>query len=283
MGLSAPARHASMKLKLVKPAQGMVWVRQGIQTCRQQVLGYVGLVGMMGMLAFLLMPLPGQVGALLFVGLMPVIWMGFMLASRRVLSGQRITPAVLFEPLKGADAPRRDFAILGVVYIVASLLIQELAGWLGPDAQAVEKALRDSAQDPSSLGQDPIVLQSMMWRLGLMVPVSLLFWHTPALILWARLPVAKALFFSAVATWRNLGAFLVYGAGWLGMMLGIAVLSSVLASLMPVPALINMLTILASMVLAAAFYASLYFSVVDCFEPTRPLDGTGGEPHPTLR
>lgn len=260
-----------MKLKLVKPTQGVVWVRQGILACRQQLLGYVGLVGLMGLLAFMLMPLPGQLGSMLFVGVMPVIWMGFLLATRRVLTGQRITPTVLFEALKGADAPKREFAMLGAVYIAASLLVQLLAGWLGPDAEALEKAVQAS-QDPAALGNDPIVLQSMLWRLGLTIPITLLFWHTPALLLWAKVPVAKALFFSAVATWRNIGAFLMYGLTWFGMMLAVALLDSLVLVIFPVPALANMLAVIASMLLAAAFYASLYFSVIDCFDPQRPED-----------
>lgn len=262
-----------MKLKLVKASQGVVWVRQGILACKQQTLGYVGLVGLMGLLAFMLMPLPGQLGGMLFVGVMPVIWMGFLLATRRVIKGQRITPTVMFEALKGAQAPRREFAMLGGVYIAASLLVQQLAGWLGPDAEAVESAIRAS-KDAATLGNNPVVLQSMLWRLGLTIPVTLLFWHTPALLMWARLPVAKALFFSAVATWRNIGAFMVYGLGWLGLMLLIALFDSLVVAILPIPALANMLAVIASMLLAAAFYASLYFSVIDCFEPQQPAGAT---------
>ncbi len=262
-----------MKLKLVKASQGVVWVRQGILACKLQTLSYVGLVGMMGLLAFMLMPLPGPLGALLFVGIMPVIWMGFLLATRRAIKGQRITPLVLFEPLQGPHAPRREFAILGGVYIAASLLVQMLANWLGPDAEEVEKAIRAATSEDattSGLGNNPVVLQSMLWRLGLTVPVTLLFWHTPALLMWGRLPVPKALFFSAVATWRNLGAFLVYGLSWLGLMLAVALLDSLLVRIFPVPVLADMLAVIASMLLAAAFYASLYFSVIDCFEAAHP-------------
>ena len=260
-----------MKLKLVKPSRGIVWVRQGLLACRQQPLGYVGLVGLMFMLTFLLVPLPGPLGAMVFAGLMPVLWMGFILATRRVLTGQRISPTVLFEALKGPDAPRQQFAVLGGVYVLASIAIQQLAGWLGPGAEEVDKAVR-ATQDPSALGNDPVILRSLLWRLGLTVPVTLLFWHAPALLVWARIPVAKALFFSAVATWRNIGAFITYGAAWMGLMLVIALLDSVLVMIIPLPSLANMLAVVASMLLAAAFYASLYFTVVDCFEASQPAE-----------
>jgi hypothetical protein len=266
-----------MKLKLVKPSQGVVWVRQGILAFRQQMLGYVGLVGLMGLLAFTLVPLPGQLGALLFAGAMPVIWAGFLLATRRVLTGQRITPMVMLEALQGTQAPRRQFAILGLVYIATSLIVHYLAAWLGPDAEALEKAISQSQEDPAAFGSNPVVLQSMLWRLTLTVPFTLLLWHTPALLLWARVPVAKALFFSAVATWRNLGAFFLYGLTWLGLMMLVALLDSLLLALFPVPALANMLAVVASMLLTAAFHASIYFSVMDCFEPHSVAEQVGGE------
>lgn len=264
-----------MKLKLVKPSQGVVWVRQGILACRQQWLGYVGLVGFMGLTALLLRQL-GPLGALVFAGFMPVILAGFMLATRRVLTGQRITPAVMFEALQGQQAPRRAFAWLGLVYVVMILAVQFLAALLGPDAEVLEKAMRDAQQDPAALSSNPALLQSMLWFMGLMLPCTLLLWHTPALVMWARQPVAKALFFSAVASWRNIGAFAMYGVTWIGLTLAIGLADSLLLLIVPVPALANMVAVVASMLLAAAFHASLYFTVVDCFEP----DGTaigGGE------
>lgn len=260
-----------MKLKLVPASQGIGWVRQGILACRQQLLGFIGLVGMMFMLTIVLLPLPGDVGGLLLAGLMPVIWMGFMLATRRVLTGQRISPTVLFEALKGDTAPRREFAMLGLIYIVATLLVQQLASVLGPSPQEVEQAMQGT-QDAATLGSNPVLLQSMLWRLGLTVPITLFFWHVPALVMWGRVPLAKALFFSAVATWRNLGAFLMYGATWLGLMLTLALADTLLLMIVPVPALAQMVAVAGSMLLAAAFYASTYFPVVDCFEPQRPVD-----------
>lgn len=257
-----------MKLKLVKPSQGVVWVRQGILACRQQWLGYVGLVGFMGLMALLLRQLgPGPLGALVFAALMPVILAGFMLATRRVLTGQRITPIVMFEALHGKQAPRREFAWLGLVYVGMILAVQFLAALLGPDAETLEKAVRDAQQDPAALSTNPVLLQSMLWFMGLMLPCSLLLWHTPALVMWARLPVAKALFFSAVASWRNIGAFAMYGLTWMGLTLAIGLADSLLLVILPIPSLANMVAVVASMLLAAAFHASLYFTVVDCFEP----------------
>lgn len=258
-----------MKLKLVKASQGWVWVRQGLLACRQQPLGYIGLLGLSSMASMALMIALQGIGLAIALGLLPSIWLGFMLATRRVLTGQVITPAVLIEPFRTDAKVRRELIVLGVLYALAMLGATQLATWLGPDLSVLED-VQSKAQDLGDLVTDPAVQQSMLLDLALTLPVTLLFLHAPALILWARVPVAKALFFSAVAIWRNLGAFVVFGLGWLGVLCALAVAASVLALALPVPLLVNVITMAASMWLAAGLYGSLYFAVVDCFDPKQP-------------
>jgi hypothetical protein len=264
-----------MKLRLVKASQGLVWVRQGLLACKQQPLGYIGLLGLMGMAAILLLTLPARIGSLLVVGVMPVAWMAFMLATRRVMTGQRVSPTVLVEVFRASAATRRDFMILGGFYILATLAVIALAGWLGPDADEIE-AITSKTEDMAEVLANPLVQQDMLIRMLLTMPVSLVFWHTPALILWGHVPVGKALFFSAVASWRNLGAFVLFGLGWGAIVIVLGLLDRLLAALVPVPALIDGVAMIAGMGLASAFYASLYFTVVDCFEPKQADEG--GEP-----
>lgn len=268
-----------MKLRIVKPAQGYVWLRQGLLVSRRQPFHFVGLLGLCLSFALLLIGLP-VVGPLLVVGCMPLMWLGFMLATRKVLQGERFTPGILFEAFKGAHSPRRILAQLAGGYVMATLLIMQLAQWLGPGAEEVA-AVFETAETAAELVNNPLVQQDILWRVLLTLPVSLLFWHAPALILWARLPVSKALFFSIVACWRNLGAFAVYGLGWFVVVLALGLLDRFLLSQLPVPMLGNILAISAGLWVASAFYASLYFTVVDCFESsadtdTPPLDA---EPH----
>lgn len=260
-----------MKLKLVKASRGLVWVRQGLLACRQQPLGYISLLGLTSMTAMLLMLALQDVGLALVTCLAPSVWMGFMLATRRVLTGQSITPAVMIEPFKSDAAVRKAFAQLGVLYGLCMLGALQLSGWLGPDPQALEN-IKTKAQDLAEVITNPLVQQSMLLDLALTLPVTLLFLHAPALILWARVPLPKALFFSAVASWRNLGAFVLFGLGWFGVLSALALVAGLIVTVLPIPALVNALTMAASMGLAAAFYGSLYFAVVDCFDPQRPAD-----------
>lgn len=261
-----------MKLRINPPSQGFAWARQGWQICARQPMGYAGLVGMVIAGALLLAGLP-LVGPLLVVGLMPLGWMGFMLATRRVVLKERLTPGVLIEAVRTPESPRAAFARLGSAYVAATFLVMLLAQLLGPGAEALAEAL-EKAQDADEVMADPRVLQDMAWRMGLTWPLSLLFWHTPALTLWARLPLGKALFFSAIASWRNLGAFVVFGVTWLLAMIALAVLARVVQQVIPLPAVGNMLTFAGVLWLVSCFYASLYFSVVDCFEGSQQGDAT---------
>jgi hypothetical protein len=258
-----------MKLKLVKASQGLVWIRQGMLACRQQPLGYIGLLGLSFMVATLLAALLEEVGIALATCLAPVIWMGFMLATRRVLTGQAVTPTVMLEPFKTDPATRKSFIVLGGIYGLAMLAAMAVASALGPDPALLDE-IKSKAKDMSDVVGDPLVQQSLMLEMLLTLPLTLLFLHAPALILWAHVPASKALFFSVMASWRNLGAFAVFGLGWLAVLCGVALLAAAIAAIVPIPMLVSVVLMTASMWVAASFYASLYFTVVDCFEPHQP-------------
>lgn len=266
-----------MKLKLVKASQGLAWVRQGLLASRKQPLGFVGLFGLVASAAMLLMALHARLGGMLVVGAMPLVWMGFMLATRRVVTGQRITPAVLIEAVRAPESPRKPFALLGAVYVACTLLVMQLAQWLGPDPDALD-AVMETAQSTVDVVSNPLVQQDMLTRMLLTLPLSLAFWHTPALLLWAKVPVSKALFFSAVATWRNLSAFVVYGGAWAGIVVVLGLLDRALGTLLPEPVLGDFITLVIGMWVIGAFYASLYFTVIDCFEPHASETPPGATP-----
>ncbi len=254
-----------MKLRIVPASRGLNWMRQGLQVLKRQPMNFMGLIGMLIGGALLLASLP-VLGPLLVLVAMPVLWMGFMLATRRAVHGERVTPGVLIEAIRGPEAPRKAFAQLGFAYIAAVQVVMLLAALLGPGSEALSEAM-EAMQESTDMVISPVVMEDILWRMALLLPVSLVFWHTPALVLWGRLPVSKALFFSAVATWRNLGAFMVYGLSWLGALVVLGLLDRLLISAIPVPMLANALAFSCALALAAAFYASLYFTTVDCFEP----------------
>lgn len=265
-----------MKLRVVPAAQGLQWVKNGIAVCARQPWGFLSLLGLVVTGTILLSAVP-LVGALVIVAAMPLIWMAFMLASRRVLSDKRISPLLIGELLKGGEA-RKRWLKLGGLYALSLFLVVTLGMLLGPGPGALGEALENMQPSESPL-DNPVVLKSMLWWLALAVPVSLAFWHTPALVFWGRVPVGKALFFSAVASWRNIMAFAVYGACWVALQVAVGAVVQVLSLVIPSPTLMTVTAVMASMWILSAFYASLYFTVVDCFD-TRGASSPGEEDTP---
>jgi hypothetical protein len=261
-----------MKLRIMPARMGLTWMGHGLRACIRQPLGFVGLWGLIMCALIITNQLfsllgIGMLGPMLMIMVMPLVWMGFMLASRRVLNDQRVTPGVLLEPLRDKTTDMRgQWAKLGGTYLLAILLMLVLVELLGPGAEALSAAI-NGAKDEAELLGNPDFQSAMLWLLVLMLPVSLTFWHTPALIYWGKLPLGKALFFSTVASWRNLGAFTLFAIGWAGVAAVLALINGLLLAVVGEPVLVHVFITMGAMWMTAAFYASLYFTVIDCFEP----------------
>ncbi len=256
-----------MKLRVVPASRGLTWVQQGIGLCLKQPLGLVSLLGLLLTFGLLLWSLQ-ILGLIAAVVGMPLFWMVFMLASRRVLMNERITPTVLTDALRGPDQ-RKAWLQLGGMYALGVLVVVVLSSVLGPGIEELAEAM-EAASKTESTEISPVILQSMLWRVALSLPLSLAFWHTPALVHWAHVPPLKALFFSIVASWRNLGAFAVYGLCWAAVVAAGGALVQVLSAIAPESIVVTLAIVTLGMWTAAAFYSSLYFSVTDCFEPPEP-------------
>lgn len=274
----------SMKLRVVPARRGLGWVKEGLRLTLRQPSGFLGLMGPVVILFVLAMTVP-VLGPLMAMAA-PGIWMAFMLASRRALAGERITPSLLIEPYRQVST-RRRWMQLGGTYALVLILLSALLGMLVDaeglaDAAQSAQSSRTAAEGQEAAPVDFTVVKSvLLWMTALFVPVSLVFWHTPALLHWGQMPVGKAVFFSAVASWRNLGAFAVYGVSWVVVMLGIGSAIQLVVALIPVPVVGGILATLGGLWLASALYASLYFTVVDCFE-SGVGTGTGTDTPPIL-
>ena len=110
-----------------------------------------------------------------------------------------------------------------------------------------------------------------MWFATLLyIPLSMLFWHAPALVHWHGVPPLKSMFFSAVACWRNLGAFAVYLVSWLGVFIVCATVLLTISSALGGKDLSGVVLMPGALLMAAMFFTSVYFSVKDCFDLPSP-------------
>lgn len=257
-----------MKLKTVRALQGVQWVRAGCRMFLRQPLAYTALLALCGIGAWVLSEVP-LLGPLLALVLTPVVNVGFMLATREVLSGRVPGPRLLIAPLRD-PLHRKRLLQAGAAYagtmITAMLLAHVIDG-----GQLTESmlAVAEGRSTPEAVQQESALLFSVLLRLGLLSFVSLAFWHVPALVCWGRLAVGKALFASAVGCWNARGAFLLYGLTWFGLlMLFVLLMRTVLTvfGLMDQPMAVTQAVVPMAMLASTVFYASLYFSFADSFE-----------------
>lgn len=259
-----------MRLRTVPARQGFLWVRRGFQAFLQRPLANTVLLGAFLLCAFMLLLVPG-VGVLLVVMALPLVSLGFMIATRAALAGGPPRgPGALIDGLRGPQ--RRPMVGLLIVYAVANVAVMLVADAVDAGRfEALQKALlaepAPSPQEMAELLGDPRLLWAMIVRIGLTALLSLPFWHAPALIHWEGHGVAQALFISSVACWRNKAALAVYGLGWLALVMLFSMIANTLGAALGDPRLFAMAAMPAALMFSTAFYASLYFIYADCFQP----------------
>lgn len=260
-----------MKLQLVNARQGALWVRRGALLFFRRPMAFAGLFMVFLLTAFVLSLLP-WIGPLLMLALLPLASLGFMIASRTAIEGGLPTPRAFIVPLRGAPAERRAIIELGVVYAAATFCILWASdGVDGGALEALMDALPASRDAPGVVADkmaDPRLGIGLLVRFGLAALLAVPFWHAPALVHWGGQTAAKALFFSAVACWRNRGAFMVYSLVWVALILVFGVLANLVFALLGQAPLVALVAMPASLVFSTIFYASLYATFSDCFEAT---------------
>ena len=95
--------------------------------------------------------------------------------------------------------------------------------------------------------------------------LSVPYWHAPALVHWGAQGVKQALFSSTLAMWRSKGAFALYMATWLAVLLGVTLTAATLMQLLGLEAGIPLLSLLLGMLFSAVFYISVLFTFNDSF------------------
>ncbi len=250
-----------MKLNIVPARSGIQWVKLGAQAFMKQPLGLTGLTFMFGAIYALLVNL-GAVGAVALGLLTPAGSLAMFVATERVTQGQFPLPSVFAAAFRNGRTCTRAILMLGAIHIAILLGLFALVTLLsaGPLVEVTQAA----DGNPPQVKMKPAFL-----LLGaLQLPLLVLFAYAPALVYWHGLSATKSLFFSLVAFWRNLRAFITYSAAW------VLILSMVLIGLSLLAggqaALLVQFFAPFSLVLLAMMFTSLYFSFRDSFIATPP-------------
>lgn len=262
-----------MKLRQAPALEGMRWMLSGVQLVRAQPLTLAGLMGFMLFGLGLLLALP-TVGPVLVGLVLPAFTAGWVLAIELLQSGRRPTPAVLFLPF--ATPTRGTMLQLGVLHALAAALLLWLGDLIDPEMQAAwRRAMSEDAGDDVRQAGFQALQTGMLLRMALITPVTLLFWHAPVILHRQGGSVARAIFASALASLRNLGAFAVYGAAWVAADLALSLLVGGTLALLGLAQWAMLLAMPAALFFSAAFYASLRATVLGCIDfGTEPSTGT---------
>jgi len=268
-----------LRLHTLAPRQGWTWIVRAAAVWRRRPLSFIGLFSTFLFTVVLLMSLVPVVGGLLGMALVPLLSLGFMIATRSVLAGGQINAAMFVAGLRTPERPRRRSQwLLCGAYAAASVGVVVLSDGLdGGSLETLMQAMAKAPPDASSPAvaaalADPQLALGLLLRTVLAAALSVPFWHASALVHWHGQGAVQALFSSTLAVWRNRSAFLVYGLGWALVMLAVSLLSMLLVLLLGSKA-VGFLAMLAGLALSALFYVSLWFSFADSFGDSDPAPG----------
>lgn len=258
----------ALALKHVPAARGAQWVRDAFRLYARRPLGFTGLFLVFLFAAMVVLFVPA-IGYALQMALVPMLSLGFMVASAAARRGQPVQPGAFVEPLAGPRDRRRALLILCATYSLSALALIWLSDWLAGGQLVELQRLLGSGQARSdeidALAADRGVFLGFITLVGGAAALSIPFWHAPALVWWGAQGPAQALFSSTLAVWRAKGAFVVYGLTWTGLIVGFALASALIFGLLGAPQIAGVLAIPVGLLFTTVFYVSLLGTFEDSF------------------
>ncbi|MRD46670.1 BPSS1780 family membrane protein [Caenimonas koreensis] len=251
-----------MKLNIVPAGTGIQWVKLGIRTFMRQPLALTALFFLYIAAASLLWLVP-ILGPLLGAAVVPAATLGFMAATQEAVNGNVPTPMVFLGAFRAGRARVKAMLVLGLMYAVLWIGILLLVGVL---VDLPTDAVTPDAQHPPS----PAYVNAMLLAFAMYVPVSLMFWHAPALVHWHGISPLKSLFFSSVACVRNWKAMIVFNLAWLVLIIAFGTIISTVSMLTGSGQLSVGIAMPLALLVAAVFSTSLFFTFRDSFVPDEP-------------
>lgn len=256
-----------MKLNIVPARTGLLWVKLGFKTFLQQPLAMSGLFFMF-MAVLSIATLVPFIGAALALGLLPAATLGLMAATQEATKGKFPMPSILISAFRAGQQRLRAILVLGALYAVGFLILMGISALID-GGQFAKLYLVGGKISQDMVTQDNF--QLAMWvTMLLYIPLSLLFWHAPALVHWHGVPPVKSLFFSLMACYKNWAALAVYGLAWAAIFVMAMVLLTLVAVLLGNPNIAVTALFPVALVVMAMFFTSIYFTFRDSFTETEP-------------
>ncbi|MDP3762365.1 MAG: BPSS1780 family membrane protein [Ramlibacter sp.] len=246
-----------MKLNIVPARTGIQWVKLGIKTFGKQPLALTGLFFMYTASFSILLLIP-VVGFVLALGIVPAATLGLMAATQEAEKGRFPMPTVLISAFRAGKQRLRAMLVLGLLYAGACTIVMTLLPLLVDVPQQQASATTEAMLTPQF--QLVLLVGTLLY-----LPVSLMFWHAPALVHWHGVSPVKSLFFSTVACLRNAKAFLMYALAWVGVVFVAALVITLIATMTSSPQVAAAALMPLGLLITAMFSTSLYFTFRDSF------------------
>ena len=258
-------------LKRVDPSRGARWIRDAFVLYARRPFAFT-MMFVAFLAAALFASLLPYIGPVLQMMSLPLLSLGFMVASQSALLDGPVRPGQFIEPLRGDAARRRSLLALCAIYAAAAIGILLLCDQISDHAMLRLQDLMAKGDPPTeelaAIAGEPGVSTAVLVGTTLGTLLSVPFWHAPALVHWGAQGVGQALFSSTLAVWRSKGAFFVYGIVWMALML---VFSALAAQLLAIPGArqaVPLLALAAMLLFQTVFYVSLLFTFNDSFGGT---------------
>ena len=251
-----------MRLNIVPARTGLTWVKLGCKTFLQQPLAMSGLFFMFMALLSLATLVP-FIGAALALALLPAATLGLMAATQEATKGKFPMPLILISAFRAGKQQLQSMLVLGALYAVGFLALMGISSLVdGGDFAKLYLMGGKISEEVVMKGS----FQMAMWvTLALYLPLSLMFWHAPALVHWHGVSPVKSLFFSCMACYKNRAALTVYGLAWMGIFILSIVVVTLIAGILGNPAFAGLALFPIALIMMAMFFTSIYFTFRDSF------------------
>ena len=251
-----------MKLQIVPARNGLQWVKSGMRTFWRQPMALAGLFLMFMALMSILAVIP-YIGNLAALALLPAATLGLMAATKEASNGRFPMPSILLSAFRAGRQQLRAMLVLGTLYALGILLVLGISATA--DGGKFARLYLFGGEITAAGFFDSQFEFAVLVAMCLYIPMSMLFWHAPALVHWHGVPPVKSLFFSLVACLRNFGAFAVYNLTWLMVIVTLGTLVAIPASFLDNPESISLLMFPLTMLMAAMYFCSIYATFQACF------------------
>lgn len=241
-------------MKNLPAITGWIWVKEGFALFRKQPseISTLFIAYMFLMLVVGLLPLLGQI---LPIVLLPVFSVAFLQACVQIEQDKKVYPNLLLIGFRSEAF--RSLLILGVLYLVAASIA--IGASVLIDGGIFWQLMSGSKElDPETIRQSDMSL-AMMFSAAVYLPAGMALWYAPYLIMWQKMGVWKAIFYSFFAVKHAGKAFIVFGLAWLliGVLLP-AIVSSLLAMLFGTAVIMMVVLLPLTLMLTVVMYCSFY-------------------------